>query len=159
LVLVTTADHALLGAHIVDYFCSQARNTDCDIVVGLATHETVVAAFPDTRRTATKLRDGNYCSCNLFAFLTPGGREVADFWRRTEKHRKKPLRVISVLGWITVLRYLLGRLSLAEAQQRISARLGLRTGVVILPYPEAAVDVDTVSDWKIVQTLVAKQMF
>jgi len=157
LVLVTTADHALLGAHVVDYFCSEARKTGCDIVAGLAMHETVVAAYPDARRTATKLQDGNYCSCNLFAFLTPGGREVADFWRRIEKQRKKPLRVISVLGWIAVLRYLLGRLSLAEAQQRISRRLGLRAGAVILPYPEAAVDVDTVGDWKFVQTLIAKQ--
>jgi CTP:molybdopterin cytidylyltransferase MocA len=157
LVLVTTADHALLGTHIVDFFCSEARKTGCDIVAGLAMHETVVAAYPGTRRTATKLRDGAYCSCNLFAFLTPGAREVADFWRRIENQRKKPLRVISVLGWIAVLRYLIGRLSLGEAQERISRRLGLRAGAIVLPYPEAAIDVDTVSDWKFVQTLVAKR--
>jgi hypothetical protein len=34
--------------------------------------------------------------------------------------------------------------------------MGIRAGAVILPFPEAAVDVDTIDDWKFVQNLVAK---
>lgn len=154
-VLVTTADHALLGAEIVDYFCSEARTSGCDIVAGLALHSVVMSAYPGAKRTAMKLRGGAYCSCNLFAFLTPPARRVADFWRQVESQRKKPMRVISAFGWIAVLRFLLGRLSLTEAQERISRRLGLKAGVVILPFPEAAVDVDTASHWRYVQTIAA----
>ena len=33
----------------------------------------------------------------------------------------------------------------------------IHAGAVILPFPEAAVDVDTVDDWKFVQALVKKQ--
>jgi len=153
--LVTTADHALLRAEIVDHFCSEARISGYDIAVGLAFHSDVMSAYPGTKRTATKLRNGAYCSCNLFAFLTPRSRRVADFWRQVESQRKKPLRVISAFGWIAVLRFLLGRLSLSEAQDRISRRLGLKAGAVILPFPEAAIDVDTVSHWQYVQTIAA----
>jgi CTP:molybdopterin cytidylyltransferase MocA len=156
-VLVTTADHALLSKRIVDHFCSEAHATGCDIVVGLASYERVMTAFPETRRTAAKLRDGAFCPCNLFAFLSPEARKVADLWRRVESQRKKPFRVMRILGWMAVLRYLLGRLSLSEAQTRISNRLGLRAAAVILPFPEAAVDVDTISDWKFVESIVAKQ--
>ena len=154
-VILTTADHALLSASIVDHFCSHARSTGCDVVIGIARHEEVAKAYPQTRRTATRLADGAYCGCNLFAFLTPRARLAADFWRQVESQRKKPLRVIQVLGWMAVLRYLMGRLSLAEALDRISSRLGFKAGAVIMPFAEAAVDVDSVSDLELVEKIIA----
>ena len=156
-VLLTTADHALLSAQIVDYFCSEARATSCDVVVGVARHEAVTAAYPQTRRTATRLEDGAYCGCNLFAFLTPRARLAANFWRRVENQRKNPLRVVRVLGWSAILRYLIGRLSLNEALGRISRRLGFKVGAVALPCPEAAIDVDSVSDWKLVEQIISQR--
>ena len=156
-VLLTTADHAMLSARMVDYFCSEARVSGCDVVVGVARHEVVTKAHPQTLRTATRLQDGAYCGCNLFAFLTPGARLAADFWRQVESQRKKPLRVIRILGWIAVLRYLLGRLSLDEALDRISHRLGFKAGAVIMPSAEAAVDVDSIEDWKLVEKILAQK--
>ena len=152
--LVTTADHALLSSQIVNYFCSEAFKTGCDIVAGLALYEQVRAAFPETRRTATKFSDARYCSCNLFAFLTPRGRRIAELWRKVEHQRKKPWRIINLLGWMAVIRYVLGTLSLAQALQRLSRRLEVNAAAVILPFPEAAVDVDTVSDWKFVEDII-----
>jgi len=156
-VLLTTADHVLLSARIVDYFCSEALATGCDVVAGIARHEAVTAAYPQTRRTATRLEDGAYCGCNLFAFLTPRARLAADFWRRVENQRKNPLRLIRVLGWSAVLRYLMGRLSLNEALKRMSHRLGFKAGAVVLPFPEAAVDVDSVNDLKLVENIVSNR--
>ena len=156
-VLLTTADHALLNARMVDYFCNAARATKCDVVVGVARHEDVMKAYPETRRTATRLQDGAYCGCNLFAFLTPGARPAADFWRQVESERKKPLRMIQKLGWVPVLRYLLGRLSLDDALNSISRRLGFKAGAVIMPFPDAAVDVDSVNDLKLVEKIVAEK--
>jgi GTP:adenosylcobinamide-phosphate guanylyltransferase len=155
-VLLTTADHALLDARMVDHFCSHARRTSCDVVVGIARHDVVTKAYPQTRRTVTRLADGAYCGCNLFAFLTPRARTAADFWRQVETQRKNPLRVIRVLGWVAVSRYLMGRLSLAEALKRVSRRLGLTAGAVIMPFAEAAVDVDSVEDWKLVERIAAE---
>jgi CMP-N-acetylneuraminic acid synthetase len=154
-VLLTTADHALLSARIVDHFCSHAKSTDCDVVIGIARHEEVAKAYPQTRRTATRLADGAYCGCNLFAFLTPRARLAADFWRQVESQRKKPLRVIRVLGWMAVLRYLLGRLSLEEALNRISRRLGFKAGAVIMPFADAALDVDSAGDLELVEKIIA----
>lgn len=156
-VLLTTADHALLKSEIVDHFCSQARDTGCDVVVGIARHDTVTLAYPQTRRTATRLADDTYCGCNLFAFLTPRARRAADFWRQVENQRKKPLRVIRILGWVAVFRYLMGRLSLDEALARISRRLGFKAGAVIMPFADAAVDVDSIGDWELVEKIVAEK--
>lgn len=156
-VLVTTADHALLNTSIIDYFCSEVRKATCDVAVGLASHEQVISAFPETRRTAIKFKDGSYCGCNLFAFLNPHSFKAAQFWRQIEKDRKNPLKMMRILGWRAVWRYLNGQMSLDEALGHLSKQLGLRAGAVILPFPEAAVDVDSINDLKFVQSLVAKQ--
>jgi len=156
-VLVTTADHALLSAKIVDYFCCKARVADCDVVVGLTPYEEVMRAYPQTKRTATRLREGDFCSCNLFAFLTPHARKAAEFWQKCERNRKKPWKMMGVIGWTVALRYLLGKLSLDEGLKRLSKRMQLKAGAVILPFPEAAIDVDTVSDWRIVEEIIARR--
>ena len=153
-VLLTTADHALLSNEIVDYFCAQANLAGYDLVVGLALYAEVMAANPGVKRTGLRFRENTYCGCNLFAMISPQARKVADFWRRAEQDRKRPWRLIRRLGWVSVLRFLLGRLTLDEALRRLSKRLGIHIGYVLLPYPEAAVDVDTESDWRYVQRVV-----
>lgn len=157
-ILLTTSDHALLSPRIVDYFCHEAQKSGCDVVAALVRHETVVEAYPQTSRTVYRFKNGTYCSCNLFAFLTPQARAVPSFWRRVEEQRKNPLRIISILGWTTVLRYLMGNLSLSAALDRISHRLGCKAGIVDIPYPEAAIDVDSVADLRLIRQITAKNL-
>lgn len=154
-ILLTTSDHALLTPEIIDYFCQHALDSGCDIVAGFARRDVVMKAYPETSRTAYHFKDGAYCSCNLFAFVTPQSRDVPTFWRKVEQHRKNPLKVIGILGWHTVLLYLLRRLTLSDVMDRLSKRLRCRAGVVILPFPEASIDVDTKQDLHFVNRLVA----
>lgn len=145
-ILVTTADHALLTAEIVEAFCAGSRTGDLDVAVGLCRIELIEAAFPGIRKTVLRFKDGHYCGCNLFAFLTPEGRRVANDWRQVEKDRKNPLRVIGLLGWGSVMRYFIGQLTLDDALARLSKQLNLRIGAVRLTHPEAAIDVDSMAD-------------
>ena len=71
--------------------------------------------------------------------------------------RKNPVRVIRILGWGAVIRYLLGRLTLQNALESLSRRLHLRLGAVILPFAEAAVDIDSIADHDIVQKKLSQQ--
>ena len=156
-VLLTTADHALLSSQIIDYFCDQACTTDFDLLVALAPHELVATTFPGVHRTRLRFSDRDYCSCNLFAFMTPRSRKITTFWREVESQRKRPWRMFATLGWWPVIKYLLGRLSLQEALTRISARLEMKIGVITLPFANAAVDVDTEKDWQLVQQILAEK--
>jgi len=149
-VLLTTADHPLLTADIVETFCRQSIAKDADITIGLAPYSRVRVNFPTMKKTITHFRDDELCGCNLFMFLTPESREAANFWRQIETQRKKPLRLLRMLGWLTVASYLLGRLSLGDALDALGARLGVRVRAVILDDGDAAVDVDSVSDYRLV---------
>ena len=156
-VLLTTADHALLSSEVVDYFCDQAGSSDYDLMIALASHELVAEAYPGVRRTRLRFSDQDYCSCNLFAFLTPRSRKIANFWRKLESQRKRPWRIFAELGWWPVCKYLFGRLSLQEALARVSARFEMKIGVVVLPFANAAIDVDKESDWQLVQRILAEK--
>lgn len=150
-VMLTTADHPLLTPEIVDHFCDGAAASGCDVVIGLAPYELTHSVYPELKKTVLRFREGGFCGCNLFAFLTEDGRRVADFWRRVEQERKKPLVVIRLLGAWALLRYRMGWLTLDGALARLSRKVGVRIGVVILPFAHASVDVDSVSDYDLVQ--------
>jgi molybdopterin-guanine dinucleotide biosynthesis protein A len=155
-VFLTTTDHPLLTREIVDAFSRQSLADDVDVTVGLAPHALITEAYPTIKKTVFRFSDGDYCACNLFAFLTPEGRQAASFWRKIEQQRKKPLVLIGLLGWRMVLRYRLGLLSLEEALAKLGKRLGLRMRAVILPYANAAIDVDSIADLELVKGFLAE---
>jgi CTP:molybdopterin cytidylyltransferase MocA len=156
-VLVTTADHPLLRADIVDEFLQRSLATTADVCVGLTDYASIKARFPAAKKTVTRFRDGGYCGCNLFSFMTPASHRVAAAWRRVEQQRKNPLRIISQLGWWSVLRYLLGWMTLNQALGKLSQRLDVTIAPVHLPYPEAAIDVDSIADQQLVEGITGRE--
>jgi len=155
-VLLTTGDHPLLRPEMVRHFLDQAKAGGFDVAVALAPHDIVQRAYPRTRRTVLKFSDGHYCGCNLFAFLSPRGRGMVPLWRKVEDQRKRPVRVIGLVGWIAMLLYALGILSLAGAMRRISRQTGLAAGAVAMPFAEAAIDVDSAADLDLARAIAAQ---
>lgn len=155
-ILLTTCDHALLRPEMVRHFLDGSSARGLDVAVALAPHGLVQKAYPRTRRTVLKFSDGHFCGCNMFAFLSPRGRDMARRWGRVENQRKQPIRVIGMVGWFSMLLYALGRLSLAGALRRISRQTGLTAGAVVLPFAEAAIDVDSVADLELAREIAAR---
>ena len=153
-VLLTTADHPLLTPQIVNEFSEKSLASGADVVVGLAPYSLVSEAFPELKKTVLNFSDQQYCGCNLFAFLTPTGRQMATIWREVETQRKTPRKVLSLLGIVSVLRYRFGWLSLDAALRSVSRRLGIKVAAVVLEQPEAAVDVDSVADHAALQARI-----
>lgn len=152
-VLLVSADHPLLTPAMVDLFAARARETRADVAVALTLHAPVMALRPGRRRSAIALRDAHYCGCNLFALLSAPGRGATAFWARVEAGRKRPWRLVAALGWGALLRYALGRLELADGLARLSRAMGLRVEAVLMPWPEAALDVDRPEDLPVAERL------
>jgi CTP:molybdopterin cytidylyltransferase MocA len=155
-VLLTTGDHPLLSPDMVRHFLGEAGAGGLDVAVALAPHDVVQKAYPRTRRTVLKFSDGHYCGCNLFAFLTPRGRGMVPLWKKVEDQRKRPIRVIGLVGWLAMSLYALGILSLAGAMRRISRQTGMLAGAVSMPFAEAAIDVDSPADLELARHIAAQ---
>ncbi len=152
--LLTTGDHPLLSPETLNEFCRQAQASDYDAVVGLVPYELVRSAYPQSQRTVLCLADGDYCGCNLFAILTPEGYRAPQFWRQMEAERKRPWRIARRLGVWMLLRYLTRRLSLKEILGTLSVKAGCRIGHVLVEDSTAAIDVDSLADWRLAQQVL-----
>ncbi|WP_296598556.1 nucleotidyltransferase family protein [Phenylobacterium sp.] len=153
--VVTTADHALLQPEWVTRFLADTPE-GADVTVLVAARATVEAAAPETKRTWLKLADGDWSGCNLFYLANDRALSVIDLWRRVEAERKRPWKMAQILGPAMLLRYLLRRLSLADAARRLGVLAGVRAAIVPTPYGLASVDVDKPADLDLVRSLVER---
>lgn len=154
-VLVTTADHALLTPAMVDHFLGEAEARTIDLAVALVEETRIHARFPESKRTYIPFRGERFSGANLFVFLTHPAHRVAEFWVRAEQHRKQPWRLARAFGLSTLALFLLRRLDLEAAMQRASRVVGAQIRAVRMPFAEAAVDVDRLSDLELVNAILA----
>jgi GTP:adenosylcobinamide-phosphate guanylyltransferase len=157
--LLTTGDHALLSAEIVDDFCQQAlshcgSNANYDLVIGFVPYTLVKAAWPESRRTVLRFSDGQFCGSNLFAILNPEGCKALSFWRQVEADRKHPWRIAHRFGLMTLLRYLFRRLTLQDTLHSLSEAAACRITYVEVNFARAAVDVDSIADQKLAEKIL-----
>lgn len=151
--LVTTADHPLLTAAMVEHFVRTAPE-ESDLVIGLAEAKVIRDRYPDAVRTFYRFKGQGYSGCNLFLMSTPKARLAVDFWRNMERHRKRPWRLVGAAGVFTLLRFALGQLSLESALRHLSTRVGARVGRVDMPFAEAAIDVDKPGDLDLAESIL-----
>ncbi len=151
--LVTTADHALLRGEWIEAFLA-GLDPLADVSAAVARAERVRAAAPDTRRTFLRFSDAAVSGCNLFHLANPRAAGVVTLWRRLEAERKRPWRMAAMLGPSLLLRYLSGRLSLADALARIGRLSSARAAVVFMADGRAAIDVDKPDDLALVRRLI-----
>ena len=155
--LITTADNALLTPELVDLFCREATSTGAQVAVGLAPASVILRDYPNAKRTFLRLGKERYSGCNLFALSEPAGLAVVRFWTRIEPYRKAPLRLIGAFGLVPLARYVFGRLTLAEAMARASAKFGVTVAAVEIAHAEAAMDVDKPEDLALVEEILNRR--
>jgi GTP:adenosylcobinamide-phosphate guanylyltransferase len=151
--LVTTADHALLDAAMVDQFCTDATATD--LAIGVVERKNLLLRLPESRRTWLKFRSGAYTGANLFALKSPAVRPAIELWRSVEQDRKKAWRVMSLLGPAVLLAVALRLVSLDEVLAQLGGRMGLSIKAVRLSNPLAGVDVDKAEDHALAEAILA----
>ncbi|SDF88408.1 MobA-like NTP transferase domain-containing protein [Limimonas halophila] len=152
--LVVTGDHPLLEPAVVRQVLDTAALEGADVAAGFAAIATVTAAYPQASRTSLNFRDGGYSGCNVFALMTPDARRMVAAWRRLEHTRKRPWRMALAIGPVTVALYLLKRLTLRRALDRLGKRVGVRLRPVVVDSPRAPIDVDKLDDLALVRDIL-----
>ena len=153
--MVTTCDHPLLSSDMVETFIKGAQESGVDFALGLASKSVIQPAYPATKRTYLKFKDDSVSGCNLFYVKNETGLEAVKFWRAAQHDRKKPVKLARRVGFGLLLRYISGRLTLASAFKYASNKLKIKAKPIMLPFAEAAIDVDKPSDLALVETILS----
>ncbi len=156
LVLVSTSDLPVLTAASVDDFIERAHAADADLGYGCLERRIHEAAFPEVPHTWARLRDGTFCGGGFIAIKPRAMPELERFIERLGAARKNVFRLASLFGLDMLVRFALGRLSIANAEARASHLLNARVRAIISPYAETAVNVDRVSDVALAEKLLGR---
>ena len=156
-ILLTTADHPLLTAQMIDSFIDSSTAAPADLTVGLARAETILAAYPDASRTFLRFGNDRVSGCNLFGLRSANAVKAIDFWHYLEPLRKKPWRLFAAFGPLALLRFFSGQMNLERAFEVASRRIGLVARPIILPFADAAVDVDKPADKELAEQILKRR--
>ena len=154
--LITTADNALVTDEILSHFLRHAA--DADVAVGLVERRTLLARFPESRRTWLNFRGGAYSGANLFWVRDSAVLPLLDLWAEVEQQRKRASAIIGMLGPALSLGVGLRLLSLNQAMAQAGRRFGLDIRGVPLPFAEACIDVDKMDDLHLAAAILAERL-
>ncbi len=144
-VMLTTGDNVLLSDDMISHFTANTRAHD--VAVAMVESKTLLAQYPESKRTWLKFRDGKYSGANLFWF---GNRDkvlpIFKFWQSIEQDRKKGRKIIGAFGIPLLMASMLRIITLPEALKKAGRRFGADVKLIVMPQAEACIDVDKPED-------------
>ena len=141
-VVALSADTALLTGSIIQQFIDACAPFELEAYWGIVRKEVMLEAFPQSRRTYLPLREGSFCSSDLYLGQLSAGFRIQERIRYFIEHRKNVAAQVWKLGLPTLFKFLLRRLSIADILDVAYRFAELRGGPVILPTAEAGMDID-----------------
>lgn len=145
-VLVSTSDIPFVNPGIVERFLKQCSEREGDFYYPVASKQSTEKRFPGVKRTYVTIREGTFTGGNMFLVRRSKVDTIADKVGKWIEYRKNPAKQAGLLGWMFVIKLLLGILSIPELERSISNYLGCRGRAVISNDPEIGTDVDKPSD-------------
>ncbi|MFZ7104738.1 MAG: NTP transferase domain-containing protein [Peptococcaceae bacterium] len=155
-ILVVTSDIPLITGTIIDNFLVKASQEDADIIYPIVSETLNQEKFPGVKRTYVKLKEGIFTGGNVFLINPRIIGPCAKYAEELVKYRKSPFKLLQYIGFSYVFKYLLRRLSISDAQNRVGELFRIKGRAIIVSDPEIGVDVDKPSDLELVQRIIGK---
>lgn len=141
-ILLCTCDVPTITGHIVDAFVEECLSTDHNLYYSIIERSVMEERFPGARRSYVHLREGDYAGGDIILVRPDLGFDQRDLWQRLAAARKNPLHQARLIGLGFFLKLLTHRLSLSDAEQRVSQILNVNGRAVPFSYAEIGMDVD-----------------
>ena len=145
--LVSTADIPLLKPPAVRDFLEKCRPYNYDFYYPIVSKENSERKFPGVRRTFVNFKEGTFAGGNIFLVNPAKIESSLSLVRKFIEYRKKPLKMVSLLGAGLVLRAVTGQVTISQLEERFDNLLNVRAQAVISDYAEICFDVDKEKTW------------
>lgn len=156
-IMLTTGDNVLISDEMIGYFAAAARGYD--VAVAMVESETLLAEYPESKRTWLKFRGGKWSGANMFWF---GSQDkilpILEFWQSIEQDRKKGRKIIGAFGIRFLLASILRLITLPDALAKAAQKFGASAKLVAMPYARACIDVDKAEDVILTQKILNREI-
>lgn len=140
--LITTADNVLMTPEAMRLMHREGLATQAHALVAMAEKTDIRAAHPDGQRRFYEFKDGGYSNCNMFWLASERALKATETFRHGGQFAKKPERIVKAFGIVNLIRFRLGRNTLAEMCRHISRRFGVDIRPIVMTDGRLAIDVD-----------------
>lgn len=152
--LVMSSDIPFITGEALDGFVEACRRDPAQVHYALVPKRVNEAMFPGVKRTYINMADEVITGGNVFMVEPRVVQANADVIRKTLDMRKKPMALLSMLGVGFIVKYLFGRLRIADVEKKAKDWLDIEGRGVIIEYPEIGVDVDKPSDYHLAKSVL-----
>ncbi len=153
-VLIAASDLPVLTSAAIDEVLDALEARDLDVAYTCLLRRYHDARYPQIPHTWARMREGQFCGGGISAIKPRALDRLATVLDALGAARKAPLRLAGILGWDLLARFAFAQLTIADAEERASAILGVPTGAVRCTHPEIAVNVDRPGDVALAEAIV-----
>ncbi|MGI6486348.1 MAG: NTP transferase domain-containing protein [Thermoanaerobacterales bacterium] len=154
-VLILTCDIPLITADAITDFVQDAKQLKADFCYPVVSREHSEKKYPGVHRTFVKLKDGTFTGGNIVLVNNEVIQQSIPKAAMFLAYRKKPWKLARILGLSFVIKFLLGSLTIAELEQKVSGIFGIKAKAVVSSWPEIGTDVDKKSDLVLAENVLA----
>ncbi len=140
--LVCSSDIPVLKPESVDWYVGAAEAMNVDFVYSIVRKEIMEGQFPGAARSYVSMREGQFCGGDLFLVRASVARNNEELVRELIARRKSAFQQMRLAGFGTVIKFILRRLTIAEAEAVGSRLLACRARTIDSPYADLGMDVD-----------------
>ncbi|NLO88802.1 MAG: NTP transferase domain-containing protein [Clostridia bacterium] len=154
-VVIVSSDIPLISPDaLTDFIEACIRTGRADLYYPIIEKRVSESKFPGAHRTYVRLVEGTFTGGNVF-LVRP---EIIEPREKLAEEliglRKSPLALCRLIGLGFVIKYLLGKLTIKEAEEKFSQLLDIKGLAVKCMYPEIGMDIDKPSDLELVEQVL-----
>jgi len=153
--LVVASDLPVLTSAAITEVLDAVDARELDIAYTCVARRYHDARYAQIPHTWARMREGQFCGGGVSAIKPRALDRLGEFLDALGAARKAPLRLAAVFGWDVVIRFALGRLSIAAAEARATRILRAPVGAICCSHPEVAINVDRPADAALAAALIA----
>jgi phosphatidate cytidylyltransferase len=146
-VLVCTCDLPFINAEAVRWLLDNAPD-DADIIYPIVTKQEYLEAFPGSPNAWAKIAGEELTGGSVLLMRPAAVRRNRELIERVFNARKSQWEMARLLGVPFLIRFLTGRLTVAQAEARASRLTGCRCRALRGGPPHLASDIDTLADYE-----------
>jgi len=156
-VAIVSSDIPAVLPEQVDWVARCAEESDHDLYYNVVRRAVMERCFPGSNRSYVRLKDAEVCGGDLNVIRKSTATVNEELWGKIIAARKNPLKQAALLGFDTLFLLVFRLMSLQDAVERVSRRVGIRGRALDCPYAEIAMDVDKPHQLELIQRYLGER--
>ena len=141
-VLSLSSDIPAITGEMVDWAVQKVQETDDELYYLVHSREVMETRFHESRRSFYRLGNVDVCGADMHAFDVSLATTHQDLWRSLFAARKNAFHQAALIGFDTLILFVLRLMTVDQTAQRVGRHLKIRTRAIFCPYAEAGMDAD-----------------